>query len=125
MSRLLAEGFGEIEAIHSRQVDVQYCGIKYSTCSGTQRCESFGGHRDIMSPTLNQPSPILSQIGAVIHNQDSESLHRPAALAREFPAATSYTRNRELILRGGGGICGGLLLFGNYLVGDAQLGGTP
>jgi hypothetical protein len=78
-----------------------------------------------MSPPLNDPCPVVSQIGAVIHNQDSESLHRPAALAREFPAATSYTRNRELILRGGGGICGGLLFFGSYPVGGAHLGGTP
>jgi hypothetical protein len=69
-----------------------------------------------MSPTLNQPSPILSQIGAVIHNQDSESLHRPAALAREFPAATSYTRNRERILRGRRRSCDEVIEIGSLSV---------
>jgi hypothetical protein len=46
-----------------------------------------------MSPTLKQPSPIMSQILAIIHNEDMESFHRPAALGLVVPGAASSTRN--------------------------------
>lgn len=93
VSGLFAEGFGQIETVHSRKINVQYGCIKSFMCSSAERRRALCGHRDVMSPTLNQPCPVLRKLRAIVHDKNSESLHLQVALDSGIPCVPRYTES--------------------------------